>query len=256
MLLNRFTLAPGRGSGGRRAHIAVTDRRGGYSTGAHGSLNLARHVGDDPAAVAANRSLVGQALGLARLSYVSQVHGTDVHEVDEAEAASLTAQGAEEETAVRADAQVTGVPGVGLAILVADCTPVMLADPDAGVVGVAHAGRRGMADGVVPAVVAAMRDLGADRIRAVIGPSVSPRHYEVPAALREEVAVAEPVTASVSASGTPALDVAAGVAEQLHRAGAELVHWSPLCTFASEELFSYRREAVTGRFAGIVWLGA
>ncbi|GAA2106572.1 MULTISPECIES: peptidoglycan editing factor PgeF [Brevibacterium] len=252
MLLSR--LAVGAAGSGGRAQFALTDRHGGYSTGPHGSLNLARHVGDDPAAVAANRSLLGSALGLSRVSYVSQVHGTHVHEVTAEDAAALTAQGGEETDAVSADAQVTRVPGVGLAVLVADCTPVLLADPAAGVAGVAHAGRAGMAAGVIARVVEAMRDLGATELSAVIGPSISSRRYEVPAALRAEVAAVEPVTAAVSLTGTPALDVAAGTAEQLHRHGVRIAHWSSACTYASEDLYSYRRDGVTGRFAGLAWL--
>ncbi|WP_211979138.1 peptidoglycan editing factor PgeF [Brevibacterium sp. W7.2] len=242
MLHSRFVV-PGR----QTAHVAFTDRHGGYSSGDFSSFNLARHVGDGEELVAANRSALAQVLGLSaeRLSFVSQVHGTAVHEV--AELADARA-GAE------ADAQVTAQPGIGLVIMVADCTPVLLADTDAGVIGAVHAGRPGMAAGVVPETLARMRALGAETIHAIIGPSVCPRCYEVPAELRDAVAAVEPVAASVSVSGTPALDVAGAVAEQLRREGVVIDHFSRTCTKESEDLYSYRRQQRTGRFAGVIWL--
>lgn len=243
MLHSRFVV-PGR----LNAHVAFTDRHGGYSRGDLSSFNLARHVGDDDELVAANRAALAQVLGLSgeRLSFVSQVHGTDVRIIESPEQLR--------EEPVSADAQVTTHPGIGLAIMVADCTPIMLADPEAGVIGAIHAGRPGMAAGIVPETIAAMRNLGAADIHAIIGPSVCPRCYEVPAELREEVAAVEPVAASVSVTGTPAIDVAGAVAEQLRRAGVSIDHFSGTCTRESEDLFSYRRQRTTGRFAGVVWL--
>ena len=228
--------------------MAFTDRHGGYSRGNLSSFNLARHVGDDNELVAANRAALAQVLGLSgeRLSFVSQVHGTDVAIIDSPEQLR--------DDPVTADAQVTTRAGIGLAIMVADCTPIMLADPEAGVIGAIHAGRPGMAAGVVPETIAEMHHLGATDIHAIIGPSVCPRCYEVPAALREEVAAIEPVAASVSVTGTPAIDVAGAVAEQLRRAGVRIDHFSRICTRESEDLFSYRRQRSTGRFAGLVWL--
>ena len=242
MLHSRFVV-PGRST----AHVAFTDRHGGYSSGDFASFNLARHGGDDEELVAANRSALAQVLGLSaeRLSFVSQVHGTAVH--------TLTGP-ADARSGAEADAQVTAEPGVGLVIMVADCTPVLLADTEAGVIGAVHAGRPGMAAGVVPATLQAMRELGAADIHAVIGPSVCPRCYEVPAELRDEVAAFEPVAASVSVSGTPALDVAGAVAEQLRREGVVIDHFSRTCTRESEDLYSYRRNRRTGRFAGVIWL--
>lgn len=228
--------------------MAFTDRHGGYSRGDLSSFNLARHVGDEEELVAANRAALAQVLGLSgeRLSFVSQVHGTEVRIIDGPEQLR--------EDSATADAQVTVRTGIGLAIMVADCTPIMLADPEAGVIAAIHAGRPGMAAGVVPETVAAMQKLGAADIHAIIGPSVCPRCYEVPAALREEVAAVEPVAASVSVTGTPAIDVAGAVAEQLRRAGVSIDHFSRTCTRESDDLFSYRRQRSTGRFAGVIWL--
>ncbi|GAA4285279.1 peptidoglycan editing factor PgeF [Brevibacterium daeguense] len=246
MLASRFVL-PGEHF---VANAAFTDRRGGYSSQPFASFNLAHHVGDDEAMVGANRSMLATVLGLQadRLSYVSQVHGTDVHEVTvSAGAASLP-----RETVV-ADAQLTTTPGVGLVVLVADCTPVLLADVRTGVIAAVHAGRKGMAAGIVHRTVAAMRRAGADDIRAAIGPAICARCYEVPTEMRAEVATHEPVTASVSRKGMPALDVPGGVAEQLSAEGVVLEHWDDRCTFEDAELFSYRRDGTTGRFAGVVW---
>ncbi|MGO1438525.1 MAG: peptidoglycan editing factor PgeF [Brevibacterium yomogidense] len=252
MLLSRVDLAGAAG----RVRMAFTDRNGGYGHGAFGSFNLALHVGDDPSIVTANRSLLGQALGIDRISFVQQVHGTAVHAVTAESAASLGPVGAAASAPVEADAQVTDAFDVGLAILVADCTPVLLADPDAGVIAAVHAGRRGMVDGVVAATLKRMRARGAESISAAIGPSIGPRRYEVPATMRDDVSAAEPVTASVTRQGTPALDVAAGVAEQLVREGVSIRDWSPHCTFESNDLFSYRRDGTTGRFAGVVWMSS
>lgn len=235
--------------------MAFTDRRGGFSSPPFDSFNLGKHVGDEPAAVEANRELLASALGLAgaRMRYVSQVHGNHVHEVLEPGAGSPGVSGTDTGP-VEADAQFTTALDLGLVILVADCTPILLADPDAGVVAAVHAGRKGMAAGIVRETVDRMHARGAQRIRAAIGPSVCPRCYEVPADMRAEVAEREPVSASVSRTGTPALDVAAGVAAGLHRAGVEIVHWSRACTYEHPDLFSHRAGAPTGRFAGVVWL--
>lgn len=210
----------------------------------YGDLNLGLHVGDDPGRVRASRQRLAAQVGVTpeRLFVAAQVHGTRVLHVDDPWG-----------EVPEGDALVTDRPGTALAVLVADCVPVLLTGPAAGVVGVAHAGRRGMADGVVPAAVAALRDLGARAVSAVVGPSVCARCYEVPAALREEVAARAPVSASVSRTGTPAIDVAAGVLEQLAalEVAVELV---PGCTAERPDLYSHRRDGVTGRFAGVAVL--
>ena len=225
------------------AGVAFTSREGGVSAPPYDSLNLGDHVGDDPAAVLENRRRVAAAVGARDLVVASQVHGTDVVEV------TGDWPGAPPE----ADALVTRVPGLALGVLVADCTPVLLAAPAEGVVGVAHAGRKGMAAGVVHALVEAMRDLGARALVGRVGPSICPRCYEVPAALREQVAADVPVARSVTRSGTPSLDVAGGVLEQLAPYCADL-RQLPGCTAERPDLFSYRRDGVTGRSAGLVWL--
>lgn len=225
--------------------IAVTDRHGGASTGVFGSLNLGDHVGDEPSAVAENRGRVMSALGFAsdRLVLARQVHGRRVAVVDGPWAGE----------APEADALVTSARGLVLGVLVADCTPVVIAAPGEGVLGVAHAGRRGMADGVCESLVASLRRLGASRLVARVGPAICARCYPVPLSLREEVAAREPVTRSVDRFGAPSIDVVAGVLSQL--AGlCEEVRLIDGCSFERDDLFSYRRRRTTGRYALLAWL--
>ncbi|MCQ4205786.1 peptidoglycan editing factor PgeF [Streptomyces longispororuber] len=232
------------------AHFAFTDRWGGVSAAPYEELNLGGAVGDDPEAVLRNRELAAGALGLepSRVVWMNQVHGPDVEVVD--------GPWATDADVPCVDAIVTTRRGLALAVLTADCTPVLLADPVAGVVAAAHAGRPGMVAGVVPAAVAAMVKLGADpaRIVARTGPAVCGRCYEVPAQMRAEVAAAEPAAYAETSWGTPAVDVTAGVHAQLQRLGVRDRQQSPVCTLESHDHFSYRRDKATGRLAGYVWL--
>jgi polyphenol oxidase len=141
-------------------------------------------------------------------------------------------------------------------VLVADCAPVLVADPQARLVGGAHSGRPGTAAGVVPALIEAMTARGAapSRMVALVGPCVCGACYEVPAELRKRVAEAVPETRSVTPRGTPALDIRAGIAAQLAAAGVPDVRHDRRCTIESPELYSYRRDGRTGRFAGYIWL--
>ncbi len=225
------------------ARFVVSDRSGAAGCPPYDGFNLALHVGDDPATVLANRDAFTEHLGAHGTVFVDQVHGDTVLAVD------APFDGAPPQ----ADGLVTRTPGLALAMMVADCVPVLLADPVAGVVGAAHAGRGGMAAGVAARVVGAMRDLGARAVTARLGPSVCARCYPVPLAMREQVAARRPETRSVDRHGAPSLDVAAGVLAEL----------APLCTDVREvggctaetpSLFSYRRDGVTGRFAGAVVL--
>jgi YfiH family protein len=141
-------------------------------------------------------------------------------------------------------------------VLTADCVPVLLADPVAGVGGVAHAGRPGLVAGVVPAAVEAMIVLGAEpgHMIAALGPSVCGKCYEVPAALRDEVADVAPEAYAETSWGTPALDVGAGVRAQLAGLGVRMLGTPEVCTMESPAHYSYRRERRTGRLAGYLWL--
>ena len=236
----------GTGSG---AHFAFTDRWGGVSAVPYEELNLGGAVGDDADSVRANRELAAKSLGLDPdlVVWMNQVHGPDVAVVDEPWGDRPVPQ---------VDAVVTRRRGLALAVLTADCTPVLLADPVAGVVAGAHAGRPGMVAGVVPAAVAAMVELGAEpaRIVARTGPAVCGRCYEVPDTMRAEVAAVEPAAYAETSWGTPAVDVTAGVHAQLERLGVRDREQSPVCTLESDDHFSYRRDRTTGRLAGYVWL--
>jgi YfiH family protein len=231
------------------AHFASTDRWGGVSAAPYDELNLGGAVGDDPGAVRANRELAARALGLdpAAVVWMNQVHGRDVAVVE-----GPWRDGG----APRVDAVVTTRRNLALAVLTADCVPVLLADPVAGVAGAAHAGRPGLVAGVVPAVVGAMVSLGADPARTVvrIGPSVCGRCYEVPERMRAEVAAEVPEAYATTGRGTPAVDVAAGVRAQLVRLGVPEPPAPSVCTLESRDHYSYRREKTTGRLAGYVWL--
>lgn len=222
---------------------AITDRRGGSSVAPFDEFNLATHVGDAARAVRANRQVLATTLDLPaeRLVFMNQVHGAEVLVVDEPWT----------QPPPPGDAVVTTATDLALVVLVADCVPVLLADARAGVIAAAHAGRPGMIAGVVGRSVSAMRDLGARTVEAVVGPSVCPRCYEVPASMRDDAAAVAPVSAAVSWQGTPAVDVAAGVVEQL-RACDVAVTWLPGCTREHPDLYSYREQRETGRFAGIV----
>ncbi|MDK1343563.1 peptidoglycan editing factor PgeF [Streptomyces sp. 378] len=232
------------------AHFGFTDRWGGVSAAPYEELNLGGAVGDDPDAVRTNRELAAKSLGVEpdRVVWMNQVHGADVAVVDGPWGSSTAMSSV--------DAIVTTRRGLALAVLTADCVPVLLADPVAGVAAAAHAGRPGMIAGVVPAALRAMTELGAQpsRIVARTGPSVCGRCYEVPEAMRAEVSAIEPAAYAETGWGTPAVDVSAGVHAQLERLGVRDREQSPVCTLESRDHFSYRRDRTTGRLAGYVWL--
>ena len=204
--------------------------------------NLALHVGDDASEVEQRRARLEQAMGIAprSLRFMNQVHGSTVAAM-------------EPDSAVpEADAMVSG--GLPLAVMVADCIPVLLAGESAEgpVLAAVHAGRPGIANGIIPTAVDAMALRGATGIRAWLGPSICGRCYEVPAALQAEVAAAVPATRSSTSWGTPGLDLPAGARSQLEAAGVS-VEYAGACTLETESLYSYRRDRETGRFAGLVW---
>ena len=232
-----------------RPRRVVTDRRGGRSVSPYDTFNLGDHVGDDPAAVAANRARLARELGVPedRLVWMSQVHGTGVAVVDGPQAGPLP----------DTDAVVTATPGLVLGVLAADCVPVLLADHVTGVVAAVHAGREGVRRGVLPAALSAMASLGARarHVSALLGPAVCGSCYEVPEDMQADVARVAPATAVRTRRGTPGLDLRAGLEEMLRRAGVTEVVHDPRCTVEDRTLFSHRRDGVTGRQAGIVWLG-
>jgi len=231
------------------AHFAFTDRWGGVSAAPYEELNLGGAVGDSREVVLANREIVAESLGLdpSMVVWMNQVHGRDVAVIEGPWTSG-------DMPAV--DAVVTRRRGLALAVLTADCTPVLLADPVAGIAAAAHAGRPGLVAGIVPAAVGTMLELGAEpsRITVRTGPAVCGRCYEVPAQMRADVADTVPEAWSETSWGTPAVDVTAGVLAQLDALGIHDRQTSPFCTLESGDHYSYRRDRITGRLAGYVWL--
>jgi YfiH family protein len=235
------------------AVAGFTTRAGGVSASRWESLNLALHVDDEVRRVLANRDLHARRLGTGWVNFPQQVHGPDVLVVDRDRAGRrrITRGGAP-----GVDALVTADPGVPLGVLVADCLPVLFADPVARVAGAAHAGRRGLVAGVLQQTVAAMVELGAvpGRTAAVIGPAVCGRCYELPVAMRDEVEAAAPGSATLTRAGTPASDLPGGARRVLETLGLAAVREVGICTVEDTRFYSYRRDGVTGRFAGVVML--
>jgi YfiH family protein len=234
-----------------------TTRAGGVSVGTWSSFDLSVRVGDDVDHVRANRELLLGLLGSGPLHLPDQVHGRHVAVVDNESVGSpqWTLTGAP-----GADALVTTLPGVPLAVLGADCMPVLFADHSAGVIAAAHAGRPGLAAGILQQTLATMATLGADpgRTTVVIGPAACGRCYEVPEQMRDDVAAVVPGSAATTRQGTPSLDLAAGAEALLRRAGVVSIRRLEICTIEDERMFSHRRSAgrPTGRHAGVVMLDA
>ncbi|GAB2958599.1 peptidoglycan editing factor PgeF [Amycolatopsis acidiphila] len=228
-----------------RIRRVVTTRAGGASVGKFESFNLGDHVGDDPAAVAANRKRLAAELGLTKIAWMEQVHGRTVTVVDGTETAPAEAT----------DALVTATPGVAVVVLVADCVPVLLGDAEAGVVAAVHAGRVGARIGVLPAALKVMQEVGAElgRIEVLLGPAICGEDYEVPAEMARDVEKHLPGSATRTRKGTPGLDLRAGLWRQLADAGVGKIGVDPRCTFEEQSLFSYRRDGTTGRIAALTW---
>jgi hypothetical protein len=223
----------------------VTERAGGTSGGPYSTLNLADHVGDEATAVAANRARLRDALGLAsEPEWLTQVHGRRVLDLDAEDAPGP------------ADGAVTGRVGVVCAVLTADCLPVLIASADGRRVGVAHAGWRGLAAGVLPAAVEA---LGGDpsRVVAWLGPAISAAAYEVGDEVRAAFTSPHPQAAACfrrNARGRWQADLYGLARLSLARAGVAQIGGGDFCTFGdSERFFSHRREAPCGRMATLIW---
>ncbi|MEQ1889277.1 MAG: peptidoglycan editing factor PgeF [Alphaproteobacteria bacterium] len=232
-------------------------RQGGVSSGVYSSLNCGLGSGDAPGNVRHNRDQVAAALGVSALAGVYQVHGRGVHVIRAPEDAALRPQ---------ADGLVTGLSGIGLSVLSADCAPVLFADPQAQIIGAAHAGWKGALLGVGEAVIDAMVQLGANRqaIVAAIGPCISQTAYEVGTDFEQNYLVQDPSSAvffAKSASpGKRRFALAAYVAARLERAGVGAVENLDLCTYEEEaRFFSFRRathraEADYGRCISVIAL--
>jgi YfiH family protein len=223
--------------------LAFTDRYGGASAVPYDELNLALEGEDDLEVCAANlRRVADDFAPGAFVADMRQMHGRGVDVVEDRRSSGRP----------EADALVSSEPGAVLVVRVADCVPVLLADPDAGVIAAVHSGRPGLVAGVAPAAVARMRDIGAEHIRAWLGPRVCGACYEVPETMQAEVGTLVPEAVSTTSWGTPALDIGAGVRAQLEALDVTVVDIAT-CTRESPDLYSYRRDgARAGRFAGLI----
>jgi YfiH family protein len=215
-----------------------TKRTGGVSHGAFASLNLGLHVGDSPDDVMSNREILTSMIGPTQ--YMNQVHGDRIAVIEQVT-----------EDAPTADALVTGIPGISLAVMVADCIPLLLKSKES--VAAVHVGRRGLTNEITRKTISLMRDMGATRITAIIGPAICGRCYEVSEDLFNEVIATHPAAGSKTPQGTFALDLPSALGHVLSDEGIEVIDQFE-CTVENPDLFSYRRDGVTGRQAGVISL--
>ena len=230
--------------------VFTTLRSGGTSAGTYTSLNLAEHVGDDPRAVQANRARIREALALpAEPLWLEQVHGIRIIDADRSAMA----------VAPQADGAVTHTRDRVLAIMTADCLPVVLAAADGRALALAHAGWRGLSAGVLGSALDAM-GVAPREVAAWIGPGIGAAHYEVDGRVRN----AFPWLPDHARAFTPGRDTSHWYCDlpllaqlALEAAGVRRVEQSGLCTYAEPgRFFSYRRDGETGRMATLAWIGA
>jgi len=224
-------------------HALITTRSGGVSSGKFASLNLSARVGDDPQCVARNRAILRACLP-AEPAWVKQVHGTAV--IDAARASPDA----------EADGVVTQDAGSVCAVMTADCLPVLLSDRAGKSAGIAHAGWRGLAGGIVENVVHAMGVPPRDLI-AYIGPGIGARRYEVGEDVRRAFVDRDPAAATSFAprqNGKYFVDLYELVRRRLAAAGIAEVYGGEFCTATEERFFSFRRDQTTGRMASVIWL--
>ena len=229
--------------------VGYTTRLGGASEGAYSSANMATHVGDVDADVRENRRRLFQITGLTDIRWLKQVHGSSVAKI-EPRVDPVDDQG----SALVADAQWTDSTGIGLAILSADCFPVVIADASGGVVGIAHCGWRGAVSGVLKSLVVAMRCRSA-RLNAWMGPGICKQCYEVgpDVVARLDARVSKNVLVAGPRRERWFLDLPGYLEILLQELGIERIFRSPSCSYQDENLYSFRRDKVTGRVATIVW---
>jgi YfiH family protein len=226
--------------------VLFTDRAGGVSAAPYDTLNLAGHTGDSPEAVRTNRARVAGRAGVPadRLVVLAAVSGGPVGRVHPDSPAERTG----------VEALVTTETDLAIGVIAADCVPVLLADEEAGVLGAAHAGRRGVQVRIVTDTVASMRELGArpERLRAWVGPAICGRCYEVGDDVAAATLAVAPQARATTSWGTTALDLPRAVLAELAQAGVESVQADPRCTYEDPLLYSYRRDGVTGRQASVI----
>lgn len=226
-----------------RVRSLVTTRAGGVSASPYATLNLGTRVGDDPACVARNRAIVRACLP-AEPRWIRQVHGTRV----------IPARDAGVD--VEADGAFASTPGEVCAVLVADCLPVLLCDRDASVVAAAHAGWRGLSDGVLEAAIAALA-VPPRKLLAYLGPAIGAQAYEVGDDVRRAFVRCDPGAAAAFAprpDGKYLADLAMLARQRLAACGVADVYGGGMCTASDARFFSFRRDRITGRMAGLIWM--
>ncbi|MBI4193996.1 MAG: peptidoglycan editing factor PgeF [Betaproteobacteria bacterium] len=221
----------------------ITTRSGGVSSGPFASFNLGLRVGDRGEAVMANRAFLARLLP-QEPKWLAQVHGATVVE----------AEGIE--TPAPADASVARRPGTVCAVMIADCMPVLLTDRAGTRVAVAHAGWRGLAQGVIENTVIATAVPAADLL-AYLGPAIGPQAFEVGADVRDAFLVRDPDAAPAFTPHRPGkwlADIYALGRRALARCGVSDIYGGGLCTVSDPgRFFSYRRDKITGRMAALIW---
>jgi polyphenol oxidase len=229
-----------------RVRSLITTRNNGVSTGAHASFNLGLRAGDNPLAVAANRAILRGHLPQDPV-WLRQVHGARVVRADEV--VELP----------EADAAYTRQPGTVCAVMIADCMPVLLCDARASVVGVAHAGWRGLSSGVIENTIASM-DVAADQLLAFLGPAIGPAAFEVGPDVRDAFLAADAAAGAAFKAhreGKWLADLYLLARQRLSRRGVRRIYGGGLCTLRDPARFySYRRDKTTGRMAALIWLDA
>ncbi|MBT1444617.1 peptidoglycan editing factor PgeF [Shewanella sp. JM162201] len=244
--------------------LAFTERSGGLSAAPYHSLNLGLHVGDDSATVLQNRALLGRELLLpAEPAWLNQVHGTRVLHLETEYPSAAVSDDQNLTTAPDADASYTAAAAKVCVVMTADCLPVLFASKAGDEVAAAHAGWRGLCDGVLEATLSQFRAKPADII-AYLGPAIGPEAFEVGAEVRDAFLAKAPAAdlaafdACFAARDHLAHKYFANLFElarlRLKAAGVQLIFADESCTFSHpERFFSYRRERVTGRMASLIW---
>lgn len=222
------------------ASTLFTDRNGGVSKAPYANFNLALHVGDDLRSVHLNRNHLKDVIGPS--TYMTQVHGNTVVVVDGIPTYEPIA-----------DALVTQQMGVALVVLVADCVPLLLWDEPSECIAAVHVGRRGLVNGITQKVLEVMQTMGATNIQAHLGPSICSKCYEVGLDVYEEVGDMHPLARSKTRTGALSLDLPGALLHELTENGVRFSQ-SQICTLENSNYFSYRRDGVTGRQAGAIWM--
>lgn len=247
--------------------IAITDRHGGVSLAPYDSLNLGLHVGDAPQQVLANRGILAKLLGLATEPvWLEQVHGTQVVDLADIAPINLAQEVQSEFVALQdtpplvADASYSNLAGRVCVVMTADCLPVLLCNQQGTEVAAAHAGWRGLCDGVIEASVAKFASKPSELI-AYLGPAIGPNTFEVGAEVRAAFMATDPNAANCFVAQCQAIkpnkylaDIIGLAKLRLKQLGITQVYSADICTVSNPDYFSYRRDKITGRMASLIWL--